>query len=191
MMNQSPETLQGWIFHSEDVGQAVLETWIGQVPRAGFAYLESEADGVWLTDYATVDLSIFSTGRVCGPDCELRWQSIGRDRFAVQVLTETSSPFEMLTVSSGPFEVETDQHVRLWGRLARTLPRDHILNGRPELMWVETRIPRPLVYPVPVDNGVPTWVQATVHHYRWRGMIYATRWLSLTGVPDKEVAPHD
>ena len=174
----------GYLFYASEVPLDVLESWLDTLSNEMFVYLENEA-GVYLEHWPiNCNVAEFPVGRVFGSTLELRWQRSGA-LYNVQVLTELpSASFEGFTELNSTFSAERTA-VRLWGRLARTLPSDHYLHGDQRLMWIETRIPGPLKYPID-DPGDAPWVQIVVMNYYEHGMLRATRWCGVEPVSLKD-----
>jgi hypothetical protein len=72
--------------------------------------------------------------------------------------------------------------VLLWGTHISQLAYPHHLAGEEGDAWIETRIPRPLKYPV---EGAPRQVKANVIVYRNQGRPVLTRLVSLEGEKDE------
>ncbi|MGD9101344.1 MAG: hypothetical protein PVF45_12765 [Anaerolineae bacterium] len=148
-----------------------------------YLYFESEAT-IELLAYRPPDPA-WTHGRAFGPRLEVRWQRAG-DRFDLLLLTETaiSLPPGWEAISQGddfiphPDSADTSAHVMLWGTHVSQLEQPHHLAGGEGDVWIETRIPRPLRYPVP---GSPKWVRARAVVYRCQGRPVLTRLASLEG----------
>jgi len=156
-----------------------------------YLYWESEAT-IELTAYRTPDPA-WSHGRAFGPSLEVRWQRTG-EGFEMLLLTERPLPLpqgwqplpeataggqgEADTPFPYPDSVDSPAQVLLWGTHIRHLQHPHRLAGGEGDVWIETRIPRPLRYPV---RGAPPWVKARVITYRYRGRPVLTRLVSLEG----------
>ena len=145
-----------------------------------WVYLESEPE-VDLTVFDIERATQFPAGQAFGPNYEARWEAIAPDAYHFEVLTEVGieqTGLEYLTPSDLELTTSDVYTILLWGVLASTLPPEHALSGIPGPIWVETRIPRPLEYPVePVHR-----VGVRAVDYKHRGVVVATRWLELVGL---------
>jgi hypothetical protein len=149
-----------------------------------YLYFESEAT-IDLVAYPEKFSPAWTHGRAFGPKLEVRWQRVG-DGFDLLLLTETDldlpSVWQAISenedVTPHPDSADPPSQVLLWGTHISQLERPHRLAGRQGEAWIETRIPRPLIYPV---QGAPRWVKAEVIVYRYRGRPLLTRLVSLEG----------
>jgi hypothetical protein len=148
-----------------------------------YLYFESEAT-IEVTPYQSPDAA-WVHGRAFGSELEVRWQRVA-DGFDLLLLTETdiSLPpgWEALPKDDGllpnPDSADSGRQVMLWGTHISQLEQPHHLAGGEGDVWIETRIPRPLRYPV---GGSPKWVRARVVVYRCQGRPVLTRLVSLEG----------
>lgn len=130
-----------------------------------------EVDAIWrdglLADPPTA--ALWPQGRVFYAEAEVRWEAVdmGATHFQIQVLREQEGKPAEGEWESQTFTVDEEQDIYLWGE-----------RKQKDKHWIETRIPRPLHYPV-------TWSQQKTSaalqgkHYRQQGIIRLTR---LTGV---------
>src|SRR5260221_6218919 len=155
-------------------------------------YLESETRIVLapLGDFLGPKISLppvpWLTGRAFGPKLEIRW-NMDENRFEAAALSESGnlpngwqdSPWNSL------LDQETRQRdVLLVGVNSIELPQDHTLyRAKPEGgLWIETRIPKPLYYPV--DDAKAKRVMLRCVDYLSRGLVVLSR---LTGFdPSKQ-----
>lgn len=156
-----------------------LPVLLSQMPAA-WCYLENEQRVDLLYAHEMNDPVVFRHGRLFGEAYEIRWTWID-NHFSVQILTEQALSLPGFEVAqctvSPPFLIY------LWGLHHHYLTEGHFLRDvAPERnLWIETRIPRPLVYPV--DSDQPR-VVVSARHYLRDGLICTTRWLSLKGHSD-------
>jgi hypothetical protein len=151
--------------------------------RLEYLYFESEAT-IELVTYRAPDPA-WTHGRAFGPKLEVRWQRAG-DGFDLLLLTETDlrlpAGWLAITQNGGllpyPDAADPPGQVMLWGTHIGQLEQPHRLAGGEGDAWIETRIPRPLRYPV---QGAPKWVRARVIVYRCQGRPVLTRLVSLEG----------
>lgn len=158
-----------------------------------YLYLESETT-VELLDYdpAHLDGATWSVGRAFGPALEVRWQPAGGG-LDLLLLTEADihvpESWHALTEETAGVPVpdawDRPSQIMLWGTHIDHLQHPHRLAGEEGQAWIETRIPRPLAYPVP---GRPRNVRARVIVYRCRGRPLLTRLADLEG-EDREPQP--
>jgi hypothetical protein len=149
-----------------------------------YLYFESEAT-IELMDYRPPEPA-WTHGRAFGPELEVRWQRV-RDGFELLLLSEQlPQPPGWEPVAGGtplpPDSADPPGQVLLWGTHISQLQQPHHLAGGQGDAWIETRIPRPLEYPV---SGAPRWVKARVVVYRCQGRPVLTRLVSLEGEKDE------
>lgn len=138
--------------------------WQERVENTAFVTAES-ADLAW------------PTGRLFGPDVELRWQKLDDDRYALQILTEA--------IALAPTGEGWQEH-RFDDRKSDTLflrgeHRRHRAGAKGDEPdeWVEAITPVALRYPIRPKR----FARLEVVHYRKDGMVVLTRM--------KEVAPYE
>lgn len=148
-----------------------------------WAYLEREVgdDCVLLTAVDAATPSAYTTGRAFGPTVEVRWHTVPHNAFSVQILAEQPVYLDGFVEVPRSFDPAPSEpyHILLFGTLARDLKDEHYWGASADRVWIETRIPRPLQYPV--DDAYHQ-VGVLVHDYCMNGMTIATRWLELQGV---------
>lgn len=99
-------------------------------------------------------------GRAFGPDKEVRWRGQG-ESCDLHLLTENEMHLEGWDELDLSLDESEETHILLWG------------TWRPDReAWIETRIPRPLIYPV---EGQPAHVQISALNYRRGGVTVLTR----------------
>lgn len=152
-----------------------------------YLYSESEAT-IDLAAYHAPD-PMWTHGRAFGSQLEVRWQQV-RTGFDLLLLAETDLAAEGWQVVSEnqdtlavPDAIDPPSQVVLWGTHLSRLRYPHRLAGRQGNAWIETRIPRPLEYPVPDQ---PQWVKARIIVYRCQGRPVLTRLVGLEGEEDYE-----
>lgn len=130
-----------------------------------------------LQPYATPDPS-WLRGRAFGPEMEVRWQRTDEE-YDVHLLTEVAQELdgweEIHLGGEAEMEASDDFSILLWGTHRQYLPSTHIQAGEGDEVpheWIETRIPRPLHYPV---VEVAPFVEAVAINYVVRGKVVLTR----------------
>lgn len=142
-----------------------------------YAYVERMEDVALVYFEDLEDVGRWSQGRAFGPDLEIRWERDG-DGYELLSLTER----EDLSPSGGDWQaVEAgidgleERAVLLWGTHRHHLPSTHRQYSESEEVpdeWIETRIPRPLRYPV---EGGPAHVRIAALDYQRQGVTVLTR----------------
>lgn len=154
------------------------------MPQGCIVYAERES-GVFLEkfDLETMlnDLPDFTYGKIFHEKVELRWQYLENQVYEIQVLTET--PDEVRTLLNykqlARLSFDAEKHkVLLWGTHVQHLEDDHDLKTSNEDVWIETRIPRGLSYPVAIAKHVHV---ETVRYYDEMGYLRTERWVRLKG----------
>jgi len=150
----------------------LVETQFGD--SLGFVLFE-RVDDIGLTDFSRPDPR-WLRARAFGDDLELRWskQDNGYD---VNLLAEEETSLDgWEEVALGLNESESTV-IMLWGTHRKYLPSTHMLAGEdvPD-EWIETRIPRPLKYPV---TGSPPFVEICAVNYTADGQTLLTRMKSV------------
>jgi hypothetical protein len=159
---QVPESeLAGLI--EDQFGDSLRFVLFERVDDIGLVYF-SGPDPLWLH------------ARAFGDGLELRWskQAQGYD---VNLLTEEEMSLDgWEEVALGLDDSEPTQ-IMLWGTHRKYLPSSHIQAGEdvPD-EWIETRIPRPLKYPV---KGSPPFVKICAVNYTAGDRILLTRMKSV------------
>jgi hypothetical protein len=175
----------GHIYAATRLAAADVLVQLVQATPAAWAYTENEnaAEGEYavnLLRYADLpDASYFSAGRIFDTQRELRWQYRQAGLFDVVYLSEQQPPALDLDWRRTEYEAEDTPHDQfLWGTHVSQLAYGHFAY-RPsdEPVWIETRIPRPLVYPVEPAKRV----KLLARYYRQNDKIMTTRWCDLQG----------
>ncbi|MGQ9626630.1 MAG: hypothetical protein ACUVV0_06970 [Anaerolineae bacterium] len=109
-----------------------------------YAYVESmaEAELVRYGEWGDYGLAFWTLGRAFGPELEIRWEREGGD-YNLLLLSEKEdfAPEGWRKVEEA--EVDEERKIFLWGTYRQR-----------ERKWIETRIPRPLRYPVEGNGRV-------------------------------------
>ena len=156
----------------KDKLQAVVDVFAAELD---YLYMESEAT-IELTTYA-LPSPTWLHGRAFGATLEIRWESVG-EAFDLLLLTEIDREIPAgWALISDNLSSETSQ-ILLWGTHIDHLEKSHHLAGEANDAWIETRLPRPLNYPV---SGAPRWVKANVVIYHRHHQPVLTRLVSLEG----------
>ena len=148
--------------------------------RLAWLYTESEA-GVELTTYHPPEAG-WMHGRAFGPKLEIRWEqtAVGFDLLLLTEIELKPTGWHPLPGSNALETVEST--ILLWGTHISHLEYPHRLAGQNGETWIETRLPRPLKYPV---AGSPRWVKAGVVIYRRAECPLLTRLASVEGGEDE------
>jgi len=150
------------------------------VQRYAGRWIYAEREAGILFDFYTPELAVqpsdYVAGRCFDARFELRWQQTGRGVFDVQRLTEAPQP----TADFGEPAIynTAETIVLLWGEQIAELNEQHwrYANNAREPVWIETRIPRELRYPVEV---ITPRVRLSALHYFEDGILRTTRWRSV------------
>jgi len=142
--------------------------------RLRFVLFE-RVDDIGLTDFSGPD-PLWLRARAFGDDLELRWSKQEHGYDANVLSEEELSVGGWEEVSLGLDESEPTD-ILLWGTHRKYLPSTHIQAGQdvPD-EWIETRIPRPLKYPV---NGSPPFVKICAVNYKAGDRTLLTRMKSV------------
>jgi hypothetical protein len=166
--------MTGYVYTWTQQTAQQLDDWVSQV-QSGWAYVERETDVKLIWRSELLNTSVYSYGRIFNPEYELRWQEIAANRFIVQYLSETE--LDIADCAPRHFEVvEGEQH--LFGTHISALSNTHYLHQQDShaKIWIETRIPRPLYYPI---SSTGRKVLLIVRYYLEGGLIKLTRWCAL------------
>lgn len=169
-MAEGPHAYYRKVPESELAG--LIEEQFGNTLR--FVLFE-RVDDIGLTDFSRPDPR-WLRARAFGDDLELRW-SKQEDGYDVNLLTEEEMSLDGW--EEVPFGLDDSEptEILLWGTHRKYLPSTHIQAGEdvPD-EWIETRIPRPLKYPV---NGSPPFVKISAVNYKAGGQTLLTRMKSV------------
>lgn len=160
---------------------------IGEQPYGAWVYLEH--DYPLHGEYAVylkfrrdaVEPERYSVGRIFNENFEIRWQRGSYSGITLQLLCEDKKYSQDNFMFAEEFDVK-DSSVYLWG----THTSSDKLEKHPFMIqadaWIETRIPRPLQYPVR-DRETPAHVQIQTrcYHQQDTGILRITRWRALEG----------
>ena len=153
--------------------------------RLQYLYFESES-AIELLPYRSPDAS-WSHGRAFGAELEVRWDR-AKDGFDLLLLTEKPWPslpgWEPLP-GSGHVPIPDSAapgQILLWGTHISALEHPHRLAGDTGNASIETRIPRPLAYPL---SATSRRVRARVMVYRCRERPILTRLVAVEGDDDE------
>ena len=148
-------------------------------------YLESETRVVLapLSDFLGPKITLppvrWLVGRAFGPTLEIRWHLDG-DQYEAAALTETGTlpPNWQESAWNRLLDPTTrSRGVLLAGTNSRALPRDHNLYDAQGGLWIDTRISRPLNYPV-ADLKAGRVVLRCIDYFS-RGLVVLTRLAAL------------
>jgi hypothetical protein len=169
--------MAAYLYHPTQaaVSLTTLRSYVTSLP---YVYLEGEQDValVWTRDLlngslhpafrpnypdlasgAPLTLSAWTHGRAFGEAAELRWERIDEDSYRVALLTETPPDAAWKPAPEDFDEQWRERDVMLIGTRVDVaegdaLPAGHAARreqlGTGSPVWVETRYPRPLSYPV-------------------------------------------
>lgn len=150
--------------------QVALDELEELVRRTTWAYGENEMQTV-LTFSKALALSDYPVGRAFSASYEVRWNGRQSEFYSVQVLVDAPWHDERFTQVREFAERGPDYSLLLWGEY---VGRDGEDNG----IWAETRIPKPLFYPVEGQSG---YAYLQVCDLYENGQVATTRWLGVTG----------
>jgi hypothetical protein len=152
-----------------------------------YIYLESETRIVLapLSDFVGPKITLppvrWLVGKAFGPSLEIRWRLEG-DQFETIALTESGAgPTGWKESAWNPLldPAPRPRNVLLAGVNSIALPSDHVLyNAQPQGgLWVDSRIPRPLYYPLPDPKARRAVLRCV--DYLSRGLVVITRLCDL------------
>lgn len=180
--------MKGYLYrYDSDCDEVLLGHMIEQQPDDAWIYLEH--DYPLHDEYAVylkfrrdvVEPERYSVGRIFNENFEMRWQRLSYSGITLQLLCEDEKYRQDNFILEEEFDV-TDSSVYLWG----THTSSDKLEKHPFMVqadaWIETRIPRPLQYPI-TGGKTPPHVQIKTHcyHQHYTGILRITRWLALEG----------
>ncbi len=171
------------IFH-RTAQRAELATVVDSLRERGLQFIYYEAsEAVELLAYRTPQAA-WHTGRAFGETLEVQWTRNG-DAFDLLLLTEKEmnapegwEKWQPLCSSGAPTIQPQTQRVRLYGTERRELASYHYRATKSDAPaeWIETRVPRPLVYPI---ENAPKHVSVQSIVYCFDGVAILTRWQRL------------
>ena len=127
-----------------------------------------QVDASWLEG---LPAGLWPQGRVFGPNAEIRWWMTDEGNFDVLILSETCLEFSDEGWNEQQMEVSDEYGLYLWGERKPGDP-----------YWIETRIPRPLHYPVDEQewqqHPLP-YVKVVARDYAENGVVRLTRLVRL------------
>ena len=161
------------VYHRRVTADAWIDVVDGFRDKVEFIYAEEPAD-LYLTEYRRPESS-WGHGRAFGPALEVRWTRRYDGQVDLLLLSEREpcpEGWEPVSVAGGEEPLEVDRakgskQVMLVGTHRRHLASTHRRAGQDvPHEWIETRIPRPLVYPMPETPNPEHWVRLNVLVYR-------------------------
>ncbi len=177
---------QPQVYHRRVAANKWISVVDGFKNRVEFIYAEEPAD-LHLTGYCCPEAS-WSHGRAFGPTLEVRW-TLRYDGQVDLLLISEREPcpegWEPVSVAGdeGPLEVDESKKskwVMLVGTHRRHLASTHRKAGQEvPHEWIETRIPRPLVYPLPEKSKPKRWARLKVIIYRAASRPVLTRMVGV------------
>ncbi len=184
-MSEQPQ-----VYHRRAAADEWVDVVDGFKDKVRFIYAEEPAD-LHLINYHRPQAS-WTHGRAFGPTLEVRWSHRRDGQVDLLLLTEGEpcpQGWESTPVAEdeGPLDVDMAEEstVLLVGTHRRHLASSHRKAGQDvPHEWIETRIPRPLVYPLPETPEPARWVQLRVKVYRAAGRPVLTRMLDVEGTSD-------
>lgn len=127
-----------------------------------------QADAAWL---AALPAGLWPQGQVFGPQAEVRWWTADDGSYEVLVLCETRPGFLDKGWQEQPMEVGEEYRLYLWGKRQADDP-----------YWIETRISRPLRYPLDEaewqQQKLP-YIAVVARDYVQNGVVRLTRLVRL------------
>ncbi len=181
---------QPQVYHRRVAADAWVNVVDGLKDKFKFVYAEEPAD-LHLTEYVRPRPN-WTHGRAFGTTLEVRWSRRCDGQVDLLLLTEseprpqgwTSIP---VAEDEGPLEIDAAEEgtVMLVGVHRRHLASTHRKAGQDvPHEWIETRIPRSLVYPLPEASEPERWAQLRVVVYRVAGRPVLTRMVDVEGTSD-------
>lgn len=184
-------TTQGILTTYDSLASADFLTVLRALPGWHYLYVEREntSPGTYAVELGEVQqLTVeeiatlageYTYGRLFNHAYELRWSLESSGSYSVQVLSEQALSLPLSHAYTETFQADDGIEIHLWGEPVVWTQDTHNppLSTEAPPVWVETRIPRPLIYPVANTN---LRVIATAIHYYRDGLIVLTRWTGLT-----------
>jgi hypothetical protein len=176
--------------------RVAADVWIDVVDafkdKVKFIYAEEPAD-LYLTNYRRPEAS-WIHGRAFGQALEIRWSRRCDGQVDLLLLTESEPcPPDWASIPMAederPLEVDEAEEstVMLVGMHRRYLASTHYKAGQDvPHEWIETRIPRPLVYPLDETPSPERWARLKVVVYRAAGRPALTRMVDVEGTSDEQ-----
>jgi hypothetical protein len=168
----------------DDCDEQNLAQIIQQQPEDVWIYLEH--DYPLHGDYAVylkflenaVEPERYAIGRIFNENFEIRWQRLPYSGISIQLLCEDEKYLQDKFTLVEEFDTNADR-IFLWGTHTKHLKNKHDFMVQDDV-WIETRIPRPLEYPLR-DGSMPAHVQIKTRGYHQldTGILRTTRWLAL------------
>lgn len=186
-MNEQPR-----VYHRLVTADAWVDVVDGFRDKVAFIYAEEPAD-LYLTNYRRPQAN-WTHGRAFGQALEVRWSRRYDGQMDILLLTESEPCPEGWTSvpvaeDEGPLEVDVAEEstVMLVGMHRCHLASTHRKAGQDvPHEWIETRIPRPLVYPLDETPEPERWVRLRVMVYRAAGRPVLTRMVDVEGTSDEK-----
>ncbi|TEU18859.1 MAG: hypothetical protein E3J21_05065 [Anaerolineales bacterium] len=178
------------VYHRRVAADEWIDAVDGFKDKVKFIYAEEPAD-LHLTNYRRPQAS-WTHGRAFGPTLEVRWSHRRDGQVDLLLLTESEpcpQGWEPITVAEDekPLEVDAAEEstVMLVGMHRRHLASTHRKAGQDvPHEWIETRIPRPLVYPLDETPDPERWARLKVRVYRVAERPVLTRMVDVEGTND-------
>lgn len=178
--------MKGYLYRYNTANdEAALAQIIQQQPLESWIYLENDYP---LHDEYAVHLKFrrdavnpeqYSVGRIFNEDFEVRWQRQADGAITTHLLCERELDLQDEFMLVETFDVD-DGSVFLWGTHTSYLKHKHDFIIQANNIWLETRIPRPLEYPLPNAVKSPYVHVKTRRYYQLKtGISYITRWLAI------------
>jgi hypothetical protein len=178
------------VYHRRVAADAWIDVVDGFKDKFKFIYAEEPAD-LHLTEYVRPRPN-WTHGRAFGATLEIRWSRLCDGQVDMLLLTEgepcpqgwTPVP---VAEDEGPVEAGAAEEstAMLVGMHRRHLASTHRKAGQDvPHEWIETRIPRPLVYPLPEVPEPEHWARLKVIVYRAAGRPVLTRMVDVEGTSD-------
>lgn len=179
--------MTGYLYsYANESDEQTLARLLSQQPKDAWVYLEHdyplhEPYAVYLKFLRDAkEPHRYSIGRIFNENFELRWQRSPYHRVSIQMLCEDKKYSQDNFIAVEEFDTDKNTaHIFLWGTYTEHLQNKHeFMVQKPA--WFETRIPRPLEYPLR-DEDKPAHVQLKTLHYYQRDTrsLRTTRWLAL------------
>jgi len=185
-MNRQPH-----VYHRRVADEEWINVVDGYRDELAFIYAEEPAD-LYLEAYRRPEAR-WTHGRAFGEALEVRWSRQRDGTVELLMLTERdidAEQWEPVAVAeddgaSLTVDAVEESSVLLAGTHRRRLKSAHRKSGEETPhQWIETRIPRPLVYPLPEKPHPERWAQVKVLVYRAQGRPVLMRMVDMEATDD-------
>jgi hypothetical protein len=137
-------------------------------------------DNEWVDGFPK---SLWPQGRVFGLQAEIRWWTFDGDRYDILLLSEKKIELSREIWDETKMEISKQYSIYLWGERKSN-----------DKYWIETRIPRPLCYPIDENEWQKRkseYAAIKACDYSNNGVVQLTRFLALELVDKPHGGIHD